>query len=104
EAVDTTLATESVESEGPSLSRETHGRTSWYLGWWWRWYSKSEIRDDKVALFADYLPAGTYTFVYQVRAVQPGEYSVLPSSAYEFYFPEVFGRSAGKAFTVLPAE
>jgi len=39
-----------------------------------------------------------------VRAVQPGEYSVLPSSAYEFYFPEVFGRSAGKAFTVLPAE
>ncbi|MDD5219377.1 MAG: alpha-2-macroglobulin family protein, partial [Candidatus Bipolaricaulis sp.] len=104
EVVDTTLATESVESEGPSLSRETQGRSPWFFWWWWRWYSKSEIRDEKVALFADYLPAGTYTFVYQVRAVQPGEYNVLPSSAYEFYFPEVFGRSAGKVFTVLPAE
>jgi len=103
EAVNATLATESVESLDPSLSRES-GRSPWYFWWWWRWYSRSEIRDEKVALFADYLPAGTYSYVYQVRAVQPGEYKVLPASAHEFYFPEVFGRSAGRAFTVLPSE
>ncbi|MDD5264937.1 MAG: Ig-like domain-containing protein [Candidatus Bipolaricaulis sp.] len=103
EAINTALATESVESLGPSLSRES-GRSPWYFWWWWRWYSRSEIRDEKVVLFADYLPAGTYSYVYQVRAVQPGEYKVLPATAREFYFPEVFGRSAGRAFTVLPSE
>ncbi|MCX6094114.1 MAG: Ig-like domain-containing protein [Candidatus Bipolaricaulota bacterium] len=103
EAINTALATESVESLDPSLSRES-GRSPWYFWWWWRWYSRSEIRDEKVVLFADYLPAGTYSYVYQVRAVQPGEYKVLPASAHEFYFPEVFGRSAGRAFTVVPSE
>ncbi len=103
EAINTTLATESVVSSDPSLSRES-GRSPWYFWWWWRWYSRSEIRDEKVVLFADYLPAGTYSYVYPVRAVQPGAYKVLPASAHEFYFPEVFGRSAGRAFTVLPSE
>ncbi len=104
EAIDVSLATESIESSEPSLSRDVEGRTPWYWWWWWRWYSRSEIRDEKVVLFADYLPAGTYNYVYQVRAVQPGEYKVLPTNAYEFYFPEVFGRSAGRAFTVVPSE
>jgi len=105
EAVDTTLDTTSVLDTGPSVRRESSSgismRTPW---WWWRWYSRSELRDEKVALFADYLPAGTYTYRYTVRAVQPGEFKVLPAIAREFYFPEVFGRSDGRAFTVLPSE
>ncbi len=101
EAVDTSLATTSVRASGPSVSREA-SRTSWFSWWWWRWYSRSELRDEKVVLFADYLPAGTYTYRYTVRAVQPGEFKVLPAVAREFYFPEVFGRSDGRAFTVLP--
>jgi uncharacterized protein YfaS (alpha-2-macroglobulin family) len=105
EAVDTTLDTTSVLDTGPSIRRESSGGTSMrYPWWWWRWYSRSELRDEKVALFADYLPAGTYTYRYTVRAVQPGEFKVLPAIAREFYFPEVFGRSEGRAFTVLPSE
>ncbi len=104
EAVDTTLDTTSVVETGPSLGRESSGRTSWrYPWWWWRWYSHSELRDEKVVLFADYLPAGTYTYRYTMRAVQPGEFKVLPTVAREFYFPEVFGRSDGRAFTVQSA-
>lgn len=100
EAVDASLATTSVLDAAPSLSRES-SKTSWFSWWWWRWYSRSELRDEKVVLFADYLPAGTYTYRYTVRAVQPGEFKVLPAVAREFYFPEVFGRSDGRAFTVV---
>ena len=55
-------------------------------------------------LFADYLPSGTYTFQYSLRAVVPGEYGVLPALAQEFYFPEVFGRSNGRSLVIEPTE
>jgi uncharacterized protein YfaS (alpha-2-macroglobulin family) len=85
----------------PTLFREAeseHGRDLY--GWWWSWYSRSEMRDDKVVLFADYLPAGTYEYAYTFRATRPGEYQVIPTNAREFYFPEVFGRAAGRLLTI----
>ena len=103
EAVDTSLATTSVLESGPNVMRDSGNTSSRFPWWWWRWYSRSELRDEKVVLFADYLPAGTYNYRHAVRAVQPGEFKVIPAVAREFYFPEVFGRSAGRAFTVLPA-
>ena len=39
-----------------------------------------------------------------VRASVPGAYNVIPATAREFYFPEVYGRSAGSLFTVTAAE
>jgi hypothetical protein len=62
------------------------------------------MRDDKVVLFADYLPAGTYEYVYTFFATQPGEYQVIPTSASEFYFPEVFGRADGRLLVIEEAE
>jgi uncharacterized protein YfaS (alpha-2-macroglobulin family) len=53
-----------------------------------------------VVLFADYLAAGTYEFVYTFRATLPGEYHVIPTTANEFYFPEVFGRADGRLFVI----
>ncbi len=105
EAVDTALATTSLTDLDPGLYRESErsGSPSLY-GWWWRWYTRCELRDEKLALFADYLPAGTYTYQYTLRATVPGEYHVLPTSAHEFYFPEVFGRSDGRIFTVVEGE
>ena len=105
EAVDTTLATTSVTDLTPGLHRQSErGSWPWFYLWWWRWYTRSELRDEKLALFADYLPAGTYTYQYTLRATVPGAYHVLPTSAHEFYFPEVFGRSDGRVFTVEEAE
>jgi uncharacterized protein YfaS (alpha-2-macroglobulin family) len=37
-----------------------------------------------------------------MRASLPGEYSVMPTTAKEFYFPEVFGRSDGMLFVIEP--
>ena len=68
------------------------------VDWWW--FSHSEIRDEKVALVAAYLPHGTYEYSYIMRASVPGEYNVIPATAYEMYFPEVLGRSDGGRFVV----
>jgi hypothetical protein len=101
EAIDTSLATTSLLEQDPTLHRDAASAFSRaFYTWWWRWYSRSELRDDRVVLFADYLPAGTYEYVYTFRATQPGEYRVIPTTANEFYFPEVFGRGDGRLFTV----
>ena len=105
EAVDTSLATSSLTDLDPGLFRESSsGGWPWFYWWWWRWYSRSELRDEKAVLFADYLPAGTYTYQYTLRASVPGEFHVLPASGHEFYFPEVFGRSDGRLLTIHEAE
>ena len=95
EAIDTGLATTSLLDQDPSLRRED----SRYW-WWWNWYSHSEMRDEKVVLFADTLGAGTYEYSYTFRATLPGDYHVIPTVAKEFYFPEVFGRSEGRLLTI----
>jgi hypothetical protein len=69
-------------------------------GWGWRWFTHSEIRDEKVALFADYMPQGTYEYTYLMRASVPGEFLAMPTIAYEMYFPEVWGRSDGGTFRI----
>jgi hypothetical protein len=101
EAIDTSLDTTSLMERDPSLQRQ-FDHDYWYdFYWmWWNWYSRSELRDEKVVLFADYLPAGTYEYTYTFRAVLPGEYQVIPTFANEFYFPEVFGRGEGELFVI----
>ena len=70
-------------------------------GSWWMWTpSFVDYRDDKVTLFATYLPAGAYEYTFQVRASLPGEFRVLPVHGEMMYFPEVWGRSGGAVFTV----
>lgn len=101
EAIDPSLATTSVLAEEPGLYRDTK-ENSWWDYWWWNWYSHSEMRDEKVVLFADYVAAGTYEYTYTFRATLPGEFRVMPAFASEFYFPEVFGRTEGSLFTITP--
>jgi len=99
EAVDLGLATTSLLEKGPELTRQVGGNRSYYW-WWWHWYSRSELRDEKVVLFADYLAKGTYEYSYTFRATLPGDYQVIPTVAREFYFPEVFGRSDGRLLSI----
>ena len=101
EPIDVTLDTTSLLEQQPGLYRETENESLYdFTYWWWRWYSRSEMRDDKAVLFADYLAAGTYEYTYTFRATLPGEYQVIPTTANEFYFPEVFGRADGRLFTI----
>jgi uncharacterized protein YfaS (alpha-2-macroglobulin family) len=107
EGVDLSLKTTSVVGERPELRNLTlEERDQWYrrYGWGWWWFSHSEMRDEKMTLFATYLPRGTYEYTYLIRAGVPGDYNVMPTTAYEMYFPEVFGRSEGLTFTVETAD
>jgi uncharacterized protein YfaS (alpha-2-macroglobulin family) len=107
EGVDLSLKTTSVVGEPPELRNLTaEEEDRWYrrYGWGWWWFSHSEMRDEKVALFAQYLPRGTYEYTYLMRAGVPGEFLVIPTTAYQMYFPEVFGRSDGGKFTVESAD
>ncbi len=76
--------------------------TLWEQGWGWWVFDHIELRDERVVLSADYLPPGTYTYTYLARAGTPGTFRVIPPTAQEFYFPEVYGRGAGSLFSVLP--
>jgi hypothetical protein len=97
EGVDQSLKTTSVVGESPELER-VDDWDRWGWGWWW--FSHTEMRDEKVALFATYLPKGTYEYTYLMRASVPGEFLTMPTLVYEMYFPEVFGRSDGGKFVV----
>lgn len=71
-----------------------------WRGWGWWWFSQIDFHDEKTVLYASYLPAGTYEYVYSIRAAIPGTYNVIPTTGQEFYFPEVYGRGAGNTFTI----
>jgi uncharacterized protein YfaS (alpha-2-macroglobulin family) len=65
------------------------------------WYfNHSEVKDDRMMYFADFLPKGVYEIDYYVRATSVGKFADLPAIAQETYYPEVFGRSIGKQFEV----
>lgn len=100
EAVDPHLNTSQQIGVRPGLNAADPLSRGW--GWWW--FSHIEYHDQKVSLYSSYLPAGTYEYTYYVRAVVPGKYNVIPATGQEFYFPEVYGRSAGVTFTVLPLQ
>jgi uncharacterized protein YfaS (alpha-2-macroglobulin family) len=72
------------------------------LGWGWWHFNHVELRDEKVVLSADYLPAGSYTYTYLARASTVGTFQVIPPTAQEFYFPDVYGRGEGSLFEVKP--
>ena len=59
-----------------------------------------EVRDDRLFLFRERLPAGVYEYEYFIRALVPGKYQHLPAVVSELYFPENFGRTRGDYFTV----
>ncbi|MCB9437816.1 MAG: Ig-like domain-containing protein [Anaerolineales bacterium] len=100
EAINRNLLTTSQIGQRPTLNRDDPFGRGW--GWWW--FSRTEMRDEKLVMYSTYLPRGTYTYVYSIRASFEGEYNVIPTTGQEFYFPEVYGRGAGNLFIVNPAE
>ena len=69
-------------------------------GWGWWLFSSPQIGDEKISWTADYIPAGTYVLSYTLIPLQAGEYRVLPAHAWQSYFPEVQGTSAGEIFKI----
>jgi uncharacterized protein YfaS (alpha-2-macroglobulin family) len=98
EPIDTSLKT----SPNPQIPEDFRPDRIGYDGWGWWYFEHVEQRDERVVISSSYLPAGTYQYTYIARASSPGTFRVVPTTAHEFYFPEVYGRAEGSLFTVVP--
>ena len=96
EVVDTSLQTTSQNAQGPEVQKEGANDKP---AWWWT-PTHVDLRDEKAVMFATELQPGTYEFKYTIRASLPGTFLTLPVTAYQMYFPEVWGRGAGGEFVV----
>lgn len=64
-------------------------------------YSHHELRGDRVLVFVDSLPAGTYRYRLPVRATHEGRYSMPPATVHAMYSPEVSGNSGARQVRVV---
>jgi hypothetical protein len=70
-------------------------------GNWGAWFfNQPQIFDDHILWTADFLPAGTYTLTYEILPLQKGQFQVLPAHAWQYFYPEVQGTSAGDIFSI----
>ena len=77
-----------------------HRDDFWRQGWGGWYFTHREAYDDRVVFVANDLPAGVYTLIYEARAAIPGTFQTPPAVAFETYFPDVRGRSAGALLTI----
>jgi hypothetical protein len=96
EVLDTSLKT---SQQGAELQLDP--QATFEQGWGWWYFSDPQIHDERISWAVDVLPAGTYELTYQLVTLQPGEYRVLPARAWQHYFPEIQGNSAGEIFEIV---
>ncbi len=63
-------------------------------------YSYMELRDEKVAFFADAIARGEHLLRYRLRAEVPGLFHALPAVVQAMYVPELRGNSAELALEI----
>lgn len=71
-------------------------------GWGWWYFQPAQIYRDHIRWNAQNLPAGTYVLTYTLVPSLAGEFQVPPARAWQIFFPEVQGTSAGAVFQIKP--
>jgi alpha-2-macroglobulin len=102
EILDRSLKTSQQTGESTDVEVQFDDRDPFAEGWGWWLFHEPQVRDDSILFAADYLPAGTYVLTYTLIPLQAGEYRVLPAHAWQAFFPEVQGTSAGTLFEIRP--
>jgi hypothetical protein len=102
EILDTTLKTSQQAVNATDVQVQFDDRDPFAEGWGWWLFHEPQIHDDRILFAADHLPAGTYMLTYTLVPLQAGQYHVLPAHAWESFFPEVQGTSAGAVFEIKP--
>ena len=90
-----------LQQEEKKLAEANYETYRWW-GYPMSYFNHVDMRDNRVALFATYLPKGVHQYVYFLQATTSGGFNVLPARGYEMYFPEVWGRTDGGTFSVTP--
>jgi hypothetical protein len=97
EPIDTSLKTTPLEFRRLLIEEQ---RRSYQISKRYSPFGHTDIRDNRVALFARFVPKGVYEYTYFAQATTPGRFNVPPATAYEQYFPEVWGRTDSGIFVV----
>lgn len=61
---------------------------------WTYWWSKTDVRDDRIAFFATRMPKGRHVIEYNLRAQTPGRCRALPTMLQAMYNPSTRAESA----------
>ncbi len=93
-----------AEAEPQEVESPFDLRNPYANGWGWWFFDNPQIYDNRVRWTVENLPAGTYQLTYRLVLTTAGEFRVLPARAYNYFFPEVQGTSAGSIFTIRPQE
>lgn len=122
EPVDTSLSTtakltRSPDEEQRDVGYDAEGYEDGYEGeaeeggsddpWryaFWSPFTHTEMRDNRVVVFADHLPPGVHVTSFVARATTPGTFVLKPAKGELMYEPEVWGRSEGGTFEVVLPE
>jgi uncharacterized protein YfaS (alpha-2-macroglobulin family) len=102
EILNRNLKTSQQAADSTKVQVQFDDRDPFAEGWGWWLFHEPQIRDDGILFTADHLPAGTYVLTYTLIPLQAGEYRVLPAHAWESFFPEVQGTSAGAVLEIKP--
>ena len=89
-----------IEDPIPSNMRVTDREDPGEDQKWSYWWSSMVIRDDRVSLFARFMPAGVNKLSYVMRAEGEGTACALPTEAELMYRPEVSASGEGFDFKV----
>ena len=102
EILDRNLKTSQLGVDSTDIQVQFDNDNPFRYGWGWWLFNEPQIRDDGILFTSDFLPTGTYTLTYTLVPVQAGEFRVLPAHAWQSFFPEVQGTSAGTVFEIKP--
>ena len=100
EILNQTLKTSQQGEVGTEMQVQYDAKDPFARGWGWWLFDEPQIHDDRITWTADYLPAGTYELTYTLIPTQAGEFHVLPAHAWQAFFPDVQGTSAGTIFEI----
>lgn len=64
-------------------------------------FTKTEIYDDRVVAFAEYLPAGTFTFTYYIRYISGGVFFVPSAKVADMYDPGVYATTGSSEINIV---
>ncbi len=103
EGLNPKFVTNSAASIAGSVTLGTTSSGGYGDRWWYPWWTfdHSDLRDDRMLLFADRLPAGVYTYAYTARATTIGDFLLPPVKAEAMYEPERFGHSSSTRVKVV---
>jgi hypothetical protein len=102
EVLNRNLKTSQLGADESGVEVQFDEKNPFANGWGWWLFNDPQVRDDSILYTADHLPAGTYVLTYTLVPLQAGEYRVLPAHAWQSFFPEVQGTSAGAVFEIKP--